>query len=447
MRNHVRPAARPSAVALAAIMTLLVSSPQASAQLTGAIFTSNAGGAQVNGNIYVSKADVYLNGGPPPNAPCTSGGLPNGDYYFQVTNPSGDVLLSTDPIAERAFRVANGVITDYLGTTHAVLPGTCAGAKAIALAPFDDTPNNGGEYKLWATRQADYWAHGGFSPAKTDNFKIRAPHECLENDPNCPPEPNPAITGLKFYDTDTNGTQDGGEPGVQGWLITKSDGTTSECALTSTNGAFSFLDVDPGHYTITEGDLASWVHTTATSHDVDVAGVDVAVPPFGNVCLGAGGGKTLGFWSNRNGAKLVGAADLAALSALNLRTANGAPFHPTTFAQLNGWLLSGNAVNMAYMLSVQMAAMYLNVYNGLVSGSALVYAPGTQSANAAGFATVNALLTEANTELGLHGVVLAGDPNRTYQEALKNAFDKANNNTTFVQPPGTCPVSFTCSNP
>ncbi len=113
----------------------------------------------------------------------------------------------------------------------------------------------------------------------------------------------------------------------------------------------------------------------------------------------------------------------------------------------NGWLLSGNAVNMAHMLSVQMAAMYLNVYNGAGERGALVYTPGTQSANAAGFATVNALLTEANTELAVHGVVLAGDPNRTYQEALKNAFDKANNNTTFVQPPGTCPVSFTCSNP
>jgi hypothetical protein len=92
-----------------------------------------------------------------------------------------------------------------------------------------------------------------------------------------------------------------------------------------------------------------------------------------------------------------------------------------------------------------MAAMYLNVYNGLVSGSALVYAPGTNSANGAGFATVNALLTEADAELGLHAYVGSGDPNRTYQEALKNAFDKANNNTTFVQAPGTCPVSFTCT--
>ena len=36
---------------------------------------------------------------------------------------------------------------------------------------------------------------------------------------------------------------------------------------------------------------------------------------------------------------------------------------------------------MAYMLSVQLAAMELNVFNGNVSGSALISAPGTASAN------------------------------------------------------------------
>ena len=45
---------------------------------------------------------------------------------------------------------------------------------------------------------------------------------------------------------------------------------------------------------------------------------------------------------------------------------------------------------MAYMLSAQLAAMRLNVLNGLVNASALIYAPGTNSANpATGFATVD----------------------------------------------------------
>jgi hypothetical protein len=37
-------------------------------------------------------------------------------------------------------------------------------------------------------------------------------------------------------------------------------------------------------------------------------------------------------------------------------------------------------------------------------------------------------------------LVTAGSPFRDYQEALKNAFDKANNNLTFVQ---ATPCAFT----
>jgi hypothetical protein len=95
---------------------------------------------------------------------------------------------------------------------------------------------------------------------------------------------------------------------------------------------------------------------------------------------------------------------------------------------------------MAYMLSAQLSAMELNVRNGNVNGGSLIYAPGTTSADANGFATVNAVMTEANIELGLHGLTLSGSPYRSYQEALKNALDRANNNLSFVQAgPGTCP--------
>jgi hypothetical protein len=104
-------------------------------------------------------------------------------------------------------------------------------------------------------------------------------------------------------------------------------------------------------------------------------------------------------------------------------------------------LLGATATNMAYMLSAQLAMMLLNVEPGFVSGNPLVYAPGTNSANSLGFATVNDLMSEADTELTLHGTAFAGDSWRTYQEPLKNALDKANKNQTFVQSTP-CPFTF-----
>ena len=51
-----------------------------------------------------------------------------------------------------------------------------------------------------------------------------------------------------------------------------------------------------------------------------------------------------------------------------------------------------------------------------------------------GFATVSAVMAEANAELGLHGLTPASSPYRAYQEALKNALGKASSNRTLVEP-------------
>lgn len=273
-------------------------------------------------------------------------------------------------------------------------------------------------------------------------------------------EPSHSATGTKYYDANTNGRLDAGEAGLANWPIEYGDGSTTSAVLTDANGEFA-VTLDPGTYTFAERQGGgTWVQTgnsiDQTSGTADVtlnadktyevkldAGESASGLNFGNVCLGDGGGRTLGFWSNRNGQKLVGADDLALLVSLNLVKEDGTAFDPTTAKQLAGWLRDASARNMAYMLSAQLAAMALNVHNGLVDGSALVYAPGTTSANAAGFATVADLMAEANAELGLHPTAVSGDAWRAYQTALKDALDKANNNRTFVQADAsTCAAPF-----
>lgn len=152
---------------------LYVTCTSASQPLSGAIWTTTADGSVVNANIYASKEDVYLNGGP--QGCCTCGGLPDDNYYFQVTDPAGQVLLSTDDVTERAFQVTGGVITLYQGT-HVTATGKCS-STTIQLMPYDDTPNPGGEYKAWVTPISQYdptAGNFGFKNAKkTDNFKVR----------------------------------------------------------------------------------------------------------------------------------------------------------------------------------------------------------------------------------------------------------------------------------
>lgn len=68
---------------------------------------------------------------------------------------------------------------------------------------------------------------------------------------------------------------------------------------------------------------------------------------------------------------------------------------------------------------------------------------GAASANAGAFASVGDLTVEADAALAAEGNTPSGDPNRAYQEELKDAIEGANKNLTFVQAgPEECPAPF-----
>jgi hypothetical protein len=272
------------------------------------------------------------------------------------------------------------------------------------------------------------------------------------------------INGRKFDDGNANGTDDS-EPGIAGVKILLKDKENIEigCKVTDGSGSYSFPNLLPGTYTVSEVKPAGTIATTpiscekilTVSTEQDENGIitcegETEGCSFGNVCLGAGGGRTLGFWSNKNGQALLTASDFTALTALHLRNANGSDRDFTASLSTNktafkNWLLSATATNMSYMLSAQFAAMELNVLHGFVSGSAIVYA-GTAPAGCTvsglsnlGFISINDLMSAANIELGADGYTPAGDPERKCQEFKKNALDNANNNKNFIVP---CPTDY-----
>jgi hypothetical protein len=192
-----------------ALLVCVVAGNASAAQVSGAIFTTLIDGSAVNHNIYDAKEDVYLNGGPnSPSAPCTAAGLPDGDYYFQVTDPSGKIVLSTDSLADRKVRVQGGIIKAYLGSTHHTGSGKC-GSVTVRLYPFNDTPNPGGEYKAWMQSVVGFKE---FLPSrsKTDNFK--APGD-VDSDGDGLTDAAEIALGTNPFDADTDhdGLTDGQE--------------------------------------------------------------------------------------------------------------------------------------------------------------------------------------------------------------------------------------------
>jgi hypothetical protein len=428
---RMKQALRPRGLILSSAIALVcvvagISSALATTPVSGAIFTTDSACNGTNINIYGDKADVYLNGGPARDG---AAGLPDGYYYVQITEPNGTLLgTSVGTANETPVHVTNGEFDQCYQLFSILHKASDAGVPPLPTNGYDTTGNPGGEYKVWVSTDSSFTN----SETKTDNFKV------IEGDG---PPPQGVLNVKKFYDANANGVDDDGQP-IQGWEIHITDEIDYGFFYTNANGEVSTV-VAPDRYIITESTPveSNWLHTTPNPVEKTVGDQSIESVEFGNVCTGAGGGLTLGFWSNKNGQRLVDSGDLAALTALNLKNANGSDYDPRSAGDLSKWLLNATATNMANMLSAQLAAMKLNVLNGFVQGNALIYAPDTNSGRPLGFATVDSVMIEANDELFLHPRALSGDSWRSYQEALKNALDKANNNLNFVQG-RPCPFTF-----
>jgi len=440
---------RLAAIALALGLT---AGPASAAAIHGALFTSDTAG-DVNVNIYDNKGDVYLNGGPT-NDNCAAAGVDSGTYVYKVTNPNGDTLLSTDTIDHRQFTVTDGVITAV--NDHPTVPGDCSSLR-LQLAPFADTPNNGGEYKVWITRLSDYIANGEtFKPGstKTDNFKVRIVTE---------PEVG-GITVYKFYDANGNGVWDSEEVPLFGWAMTVAGAGTQLTESPDGLTTFSNLSLAGNPYAVSEGSGGSrWVQSVSLINGAPSAGspespVSVTVVAgentqvdFGNYCTCTIKSYTANFWIGSGGeAKLNDGAtmmqpELTLLRNANLRNAAGGHFNQNlalaqtvNYAGLSAWLMGADSsTNEAYKLSAQLAVLKLNVEAGFNRGPYYFK----------GYGTITQIIADANAMLsvatcGTNCSTTTADPLGQDQHDLAALIEDINNGTTVIMPKP-CAYKFT----
>jgi hypothetical protein len=262
------------------------------------------------------------------------------------------------------------------------------------------------------------------------------------------PTPTPctaSIQACKYYDFNANATRDPSEV-LLAWpfcLTSLTDPNFSPVQQTSSDGSCStFSNLGPGTYVVTEGSATGFFGTTNSSTiTIDHCGQTVTVN-FGNYCTVPSGGLTLGFWSNKNGNKLLTGSSNgtgttltpAVVTLLNaasagcsggvLRNANGSVHVFTNnYSAFRTWLLGANATNMAYMLSAQLVALKLDVNFGFVD---------TNAFDLCSSMTVSSLITTAMDQLCMDGNTIAGNPTRVGQEMLKNCIDAINNGAPVV---------------
>lgn len=289
-----------------ALATFVSIALPASAQTPGSAFVVNRFSEHADGNAFVRKDGAFLAGGR--GLGCAGAGLADGVYCFEVTDPAGTVLLTTDPITERCVRVKFGQVTEYLGTLRISSPKGPCESTIVRLVPFDTTPYPTNEYRVWFTRIEDYDPAGthvfGFDPArsKCDNFRVISS------------APQTIVRGHTYYDENQNASWNPVtnplEVPIGGWRVELlRNGVLDGITFADMDGKYDFIrnrdgstytvrEIAPGGFVNDGVPDAVWLATTPRTGDVTTTLESVAAPEFGNVAfeLQVSAGRPTTFW-------------------------------------------------------------------------------------------------------------------------------------------------------
>ncbi len=333
-------------------------------------------------------------------------------------SPSG---WGPNDIAYEASYVGGAVGDDYATnevTGGAVVGASCADGKPFALVGY-------------TTGDTLIAAEGGVPSLTAPSFtNLQSDKYVIVHNTKCPVLGS--ISGYKFHDVNGNGVWNAGEPGLSGWTFNLT-GSATTSQVTGLGGAYTFSGLAAGWYKVKETMQPGWTKTTPYPTATLALGENKTDMNIGNACFVKTGGKGKGYWTNKNGEKLMkdggtAAPELALLSGYNLRNWNGTNFNPTTYTQYEIWNWGANSINMSYMLSAQLSALILSKEANLVDGTKQVVATDPLLASVPGMSplgiiTIDDLITAADAALGADGHTPAGDPNRAYQKALKDAIE------------------------
>lgn len=155
-----------------------------------------------------------------------------------------------------------------------------------------------GQYSITQTVQP------GWEQTTADPAIVTVTSGTVSNNNNFGNDPTTGtISGRVFRDRNADGLRDLSESGLANWTVTLT-GPTGSTTVTATGGLFSFTNLAPGTYTLTETLQTGWLQTT-TIAPIVIAPGDEVTQNIGNFELGSISGIVYRD-TNRNGVRDIG---------------------------------------------------------------------------------------------------------------------------------------------
>lgn len=218
---------------------------------------------------------------------------------INVTN--GSVVSQTTTNAKGYYEFNNLLPGDYIvkeilligtvNTTPSIVPVTL-GEKQLVSVCFGNSPLVAPSASVCPSPSPTASPSPSLSPIPSISpspSPTASPTPTCTISPSVSPTPTPSPTGLikgiKFYDTNMNGTYDPDEPRIAGVTILLYSGLEIiGQATTNGNGYYQFTGLTPGEYVVREVVPPGYYNTTPASVTVTLNGQN-ATAMFGNVYL------------------------------------------------------------------------------------------------------------------------------------------------------------------
>ncbi|MBM0106000.1 carboxypeptidase regulatory-like domain-containing protein [Steroidobacter sp. S1-65] len=330
-------------------------------------------------------------------------GIPAGNYTVVETQPAGYGSAATSPDTVAVVVPTNGVVTasfaDTLSTLAGAvyidlnsngvrdageagiasitvtLTGTDASGASVSRSVGTDstgafmfidllTPTAAG-YTLTQPTQPSAFADGldtaGTAGGSVANDVITGIHLAVNTDATGYwfGEGASTIGGVVFKDVNANGTRDGGDTPIANVVIVARDVSNTVVATTTTDasGAYTFVGLPAGNYTIEETQPAGYGSSTPNSVSVTVNVGSSATADFGETTSSIAGFV----WTdtNNNGVRDAGEPPIAGVAiALTGTDASGASISLATTTDATGAFQFVDLLSGTYSLSETQPAAY-----------------------------------------------------------------------------------------
>ncbi|MBR9920341.1 MAG: T9SS type A sorting domain-containing protein [Bacteroidetes bacterium] len=237
-----------------------------------------------NNGDYLLAGDAFIptfnqNGIPGPERPflmkLTSGGDVIWTKTYQEAHHLEGLESSIDGYAMVGSKVKQGETGPFASTTSDIWTAKTNGKGELAdcdcfsseepelLFPFPSISSPGGSI----TNIFDVPLTSGFECVPLDSIRTNCGPACGSGGPPPPPCPTgccSAISGYKFEDTNCDGIKDPFEPNLCGWTIELRDANTGALVastVTNSAGFYSFGQLCPGDYTVSEVQQTCWTQS------------------------------------------------------------------------------------------------------------------------------------------------------------------------------------------